>query len=141
MAKRFTVVADALQALAFTKFFVNDLGLLPAKQFIVDDTPEEYHELVRRQFRELNFGNVAEVSFERDGHTIHEEIRATNYHGYPLLIGSSWEKPLSNELYGHFLALASPALEKLTIDRSYVGYSGGLRLIEDIYSTVLTRFN
>jgi nitrogenase molybdenum-iron protein beta chain len=141
MAKYFTVISDAVQTLAFTRFFTNDLGLLPGKQYVIDETPEEYRDLVRAQFTDLNYGNAAEISFESDGHLIHEQIRAADYHGYPLLIGSSWEKPLADELFAHYLALASPSLERLVVDRSYVGYSGGLRLIEDIYSVVMTRFN
>ena len=39
--KQFTVVADAQYALGITKFLVNDLGLVPAKQFVVDDTPKK----------------------------------------------------------------------------------------------------
>ena len=42
--KQFSVVADAQYALGITKFLTNDLGLVPAKQFIVDDTPKEYRE-------------------------------------------------------------------------------------------------
>jgi nitrogenase molybdenum-iron protein beta chain len=141
MAKRFSVVGDALSTLAYTKFLVNDLGLLPETQYVVDATPAEFQAEVRAEFGRLNFENVSPVSFEEDGYLIHEQIRNTNYHGYPLILGSTWEKRLADELSAHFLAVSSPAVERLVIDRSYVGYEGGLRLIEDIYSEVMKRFN
>lgn len=33
-------------SLGITKFLVNDLGLVPAKQFVVDDTPKTYRDRV-----------------------------------------------------------------------------------------------
>ena len=85
--KQFTVVADAQYSLAITKFLVNDLGLTPAKQFVVDDTPKNYQEDIREEFKKLNYNLEAEVSFETDGYKIHEEIKNHDYHGYPLVLG------------------------------------------------------
>ncbi|HBF39011.1 MAG TPA: hydrogenase, partial [Firmicutes bacterium] len=141
MSKRFVVVSDAQYTLALTKFLVNDLGRLPSKQYITDDTPGEYQEQVRSYFRELNDGITAEVEFSSDGRQIHDEIRNTDFHGYPLILGSSWEKKLAKELKAHYIMVSWPIIERLIINGSYVGYSGGLKLLEDIYSVVLTRFN
>jgi nitrogenase molybdenum-iron protein beta chain len=141
MSKQFTVVSDAQYALGITKFLVNDLGLFPAKQFVVDDTPGEFREAVRSYFRELNFGIEAEVSFETDGYQIHNEIRSHDYHGYPLILGGYWEKEVARETDGHFLNVSWPVNERLVMNGYYVGYDGGLKLIEDIYSVAKTRFN
>ncbi len=141
MAKRFVVVSDAQYALAFTKFLVNDLGLFPAKQYVTDDTPVEHQEAVREYFKELNHGIQAEVGFSSDGQQLQEEIRNTDFHGYPLILGSSWEKKLVRDLKAHYLTISWPIIERLVINGSYVGYHGGLKLLEDIYSVVLTRFN
>jgi nitrogenase molybdenum-iron protein beta chain len=141
MSKQFTVVSDAHYALGITKFLVNDLGLFPAKQFIVDDTPKEYREAVRSYFKELNFGIEAEVSFETDGYKIHNEIKAHDYHGYPLILGGYWEKDVAKQTDGHFLNVSWPVNERLIMNSYYVGYDGGLKLIEDIYSVAKTRFN
>ncbi|MBP2652178.1 MAG: oxidoreductase/nitrogenase component 1, partial [Firmicutes bacterium] len=138
MAKRFTVVSDAQYSVALTKFLVNDLGLFPAKQYIIDDTPDEYREQVTRQFREMNYDIKAEVGFTTDGHQIQEEIQNTDFNGYPLIIGSSWEKKIAQKTKAHFLAVSWPLNERLVVNSSYVGYGGGLKLLEDIYSVVLT---
>ncbi len=141
MSKQFTVVADAQYALGITKFLVNDLGLFPAKQFVVDDTPREYRKQVESYFKELNYDIEAEVSFETDGYKIHHEIKAHDYHGYPLILGGYWEKEVANQTDAHFLNISWPVNERLIMNSYYVGYDGGLKLIEDIYSVAKTRFN
>ncbi|WP_394522525.1 nitrogenase component 1 [Lacrimispora sp. JR3] len=141
MSKQFTVVSDAHYALGITKFLVNDLGLFPAKQFIVDDTPREHREAIRSYFKDLNFGIEADVSFETDGYKIHNEIKAHDYHGYPLILGGYWEKEVAKQTDGHFLNVSWPVNERLIMNSYYAGYDGGLKLIEDIYSVAKTRFN
>ena len=141
MSKQFTVVSDAHYALGITKFLVNDLGLFPAKQFVVDDTPREYREAVSSYFRDLNYGIEAGVSFETDGFKIHNEIKSHDYHGYPLILGGYWEKEVAKQTNGHFLNVSWPVNERLIMNSFYVGYDGGLKLIEDIYSVAKTRFN
>ena len=89
----------------------------------------------------MNYGVQAEVGFSSDGRQIQEEIRNTDFHGYPLILGSSWEKKIAEETKAHYLAMSWPLIERLVINSTYVGYDGGLRLLEDIYSIVLTRFN
>lgn len=139
--KQFTVVADAQYSLGITKFLVNDLGLIPAKQFVVDDTPKAHKEGIIEEFKNLNFGIQAEVSFETDGYKIHEEIKNHDYHGYPLILGGYYEKEITEDLKGNFLNISWPVQDKVVFDNHYVGYSGGIRLIEDIYTVAVSRFN
>lgn len=139
--KQFTVVADAHYSLGITKFLVNDLGLVPAKQFVVDDTPKNYRDEITAEFKKLNFGIEADVSFETDGYKIHEEIKNHDYHGYPLVLGGYYEKEVTENLKGNFLNVSWPFQDKVVLDDSYVGYTGGIRLIEDIYTVAVQRFN
>ena len=139
--KQFTVVADAQYSLGITKFLVNDLGLVPAKQFVTDDTPKNYRDKIIEEFKNLNFGLEAEVSFETDGYKIHEEIKNHDYHGYPLVLGGYYEKEVTESLKGNFLNISWPVQDKVVLDDTYVGYSGGIRLIENIYTVAVSRFN
>ena len=139
--KQFTVVADAQYSLGITKFLVNDLGLIPAKQFVVDDTPKAYQQSITEEFKNLNFGIEAEVSFETDGYKIHEEIKNHDYHGYPLVLGGYYEKEVTENLKGNFLNISWPVQDKVVLDNFYAGYAGGIRLIEDIYTVAVSRFN
>lgn len=139
--KQFSVVADAQYALGITKFLTNDLGLIPAKQFIVDDTPKEYREDIAAEFKNLNYGLEAEAVFETDGYKIHQAIKEHDYHGYPLILGGYYEKEVTDELSGNYLNISWPVLDKVVFDRFIAGYAGGIRLIEDIYTVAVQRFN
>jgi len=48
---------------------------------------------------------------------------------------------IPEEINAHYITISWPVFESLIINGPYVGYSGGLKLLEDIYSVVLTRFN
>ena len=139
--KQFTVVGDAQYVLGITKFLTNDLGLVPAKQFITDDTPKEHREAIAEEFKKLNYGIRAEVEFETDGYKIHQQIREHNYHGYPLILGGYYERELTEELKGNFLNVSWPVRDKIVFDDFIAGYTGGIRLIEDIYTVASQRFN
>jgi nitrogenase molybdenum-iron protein beta chain len=139
--KQFSVVADAQYALGITKFLANDLGLIPATQFIVDDTPKEYRALIEEEFKKLNYDLKADVVFETDSYKIHDKIREHNYHGYPLVLGSYFDKEVTEDLHGNFLNISWPVQDKVVFDDFYAGYTGGIRLIEDIYTVAVQRFN
>lgn len=139
ITKRFAVVSDAQYSLAITKFLTNDLGMFPTKQYISDDTPEVYKNLIIEEFKKLNYGIEAEVEFSTDGNYIHEEIAKTDFNGLPFIFGSSWEKEIADRLGGHFLNVSYPVIGRLIINSSIAGYEGGLKLIEDIYTTALSK--
>jgi len=141
MSRRFSTVSNAADALAVSRFLINDFGLVPAKQYVTDATPPEHRSLVEEQFKKFKYGIVADVVFSTDGHEVHESIRGTDYCGTPLIVGSIFEKKLTEELGGNFLAISVPLQERLVLSRSYVGYRGGLTLLEDIYGYVLRQFN
>lgn len=141
MSRRFSTVTNAADALAISRFLVNDFGLIPAKQYITDATPAQHQDAVRQYFKEFQYDIAAEVLFSTDGFLIHEDIRRHDYFGTPLIVGSIFEKKLAEQLSGNFLAVSVPIKERLILDGSYVGYRGGLKLLEDIYGSVLRRFN
>lgn len=137
MPRRFVTVADAQYTLAATKFLVNDLGKFPLTQFITDDTPEGYRDGIRAELRKLNYGIEAEVEFETDGRLIHEKIRDFDFGGLPLIIGTSWEQEFTKSLGGHFINISYPMIERLVINGTLAGYSGGLKFLEDIFTTAM----
>lgn len=139
MSKRFVAVADAHYALSFTKFLVNDLGMFPATQFITDDTPEAYREPLLREFSNLNYGIAAEAVFSTDGDAIHRSIKSLDFSGNPLVIGSSWEKRLAHEINGIFVNVSYPMVSRMVINGHVAGYSGGLKVLEDMYTEARER--
>jgi nitrogenase molybdenum-iron protein beta chain len=139
MAKRFVNIADAHYALALTRFLVNDLGMFPAAQFVTDDTPEEYRAALIEEFSNLNYGISAEVVFSADGEAIHRQVKETPFGGNPLIIGSSWEKRLAYDMNGIFVNISYPMVSRMVINGHIAGYSGGLKLLEDMYTEARER--
>jgi nitrogenase molybdenum-iron protein beta chain len=139
MSKRFITAADAHYALAFTKFLVNDLGMFPVVQFITDDTPAAYREPLKKEFQNLNYGIAADIEFSTDGDEIHRKAKAAETGGNPLIIGSSWEKQLAQEMNGIFVNVSYPMVSRMVINGHVAGYSGGLKVLEDMYTEARER--
>lgn len=140
-SKMFTTVTDAANALAFSKFLVNDLGLMPNTQFITEGVPEEHQARVAEYFKDFSYGIEANVVFSTDGYLIHKQIEQEEFAGAPLIIGSIFEKNLARQLDGNFLCISVPIKEKVILHSTYVGYHGGLKLMEDIFTNVYQTFN
>ena len=139
LGKRFTVVSDSEYTIAVTKFLVNDMGLFPEKLFIVDDAPKAFQQKIIDEVNNLNYGIKTQVQFTTDGHDIQEQIKGFDFAGTPLIIGSNWEKKLALELGAHFVNVSYPMLEKLVINDHIAGYSGGLHLLEQIYTAAMSK--
>ncbi len=139
LGKRFTVVSDSEYTIAVTKFLVNDMGLFPEKLFITDDAPKAFQQKITDELNNLNYGITSQVQFTTDGHDIHEQIKAADFAGTPLILGSNWEKKLAAELGAHFVNVSYPMLEKLVINDHIAGYSGGLHLLEQIFTAAMSK--
>ena len=106
---------------------------------LVDDAPEAFRTQIANEISNLNYGIQAEVQFTTDGHDIHEQIKKTDFAGTPLIIGSNWEKKLAAEIGAHYVNVSYPMLEKLVINDHIAGYSGGLHLLEQIFSAAMSK--
>lgn len=137
LPRTFYTLLDATYAVGFAKYLLNELGILPAKQYIIDDTPEEYREAIREEFRHISEFRSAEVSFVSDGGQIQEEIRKEPPKYRSLILGSGWERDLAKDINADLLILSVPVMYRLVLNGGYAGYNGGLRAIEDIYDRVL----
>ncbi|MTV48259.1 hydrogenase [Heliobacillus mobilis] len=140
LPRKFYTILDATYAAGFAKFLLNELGILPAKQYIIDDTPDEYQERIREQFRNISELRSAEVTFTVDGGHIQEEIRAEHHKQRSLILGSGWERDLAREIQADLLPVSVPITYRLVLHCGYAGYNGGLRAIEDIYDRVLNTY-
>jgi nitrogenase molybdenum-iron protein beta chain len=140
LPRRFITIADSAYALGIARFLINDLGLLPETQYITDGVLEEYQADIAAEFKNFVDNITAEVVFTSDGGAAHEDIRKIKFRSRPLILGSAWDKDLSKDINGYQLSVAMPISDRLVLDRSYAGYGGALRLVEDIYSTVLADF-
>ena len=136
MPSEFVVTADAAYALAYSKFLADQIGLIPKKVIITDNTPEKYRPAITEYFKNnISEGVSIDVEFEEDGYLVEKKIESVEFtSGKPLTLGSSWELTLADKKGALFFEVATPSSETLVINRSHIGYRGALQFLERIYS-------
>lgn len=143
--RRVYSIADSSYSLGFSKFLLNELGIIPGTQYIVDEIPEKYHDYVREQFDNISDlkKRTIDVVFDPDAGADQERLLedAKNYSDKRILIlGSAWDRNLANKIGGDLLIVSPPVQYRLIMNCGYTGYAGGLRAIEDIYDIVLATY-
>ena len=135
----YAVVGDSTYNLALNKFLVNQLGLIPGKQIITDNTPEKFRESIRKEYEHLAEDVKAEVDFVEDGYIVNRLLREGEHgHKPPIIFGTTWERDVAKELKGQIVEVGFPASYEVVINKSYVGYRGALTLLEKIYTTAIS---
>ncbi|MDR1714146.1 MAG: hypothetical protein LBR39_08370 [Coriobacteriales bacterium] len=123
-----------------SRFLLHEVGIVPKEQFIVDNTPEEFEAAVRADLAAASDKREIPVTFDADAGNCQRLLRQVEHPGRGLVIGSGWDKELAKELKCDFLPAAAPCPYRLVLTTNYAGFSGGLRLIEDIYDVVLSTY-
>jgi nitrogenase molybdenum-iron protein beta chain len=134
------ILHDAGYVVALSKFLLHEVGIVPKEQFIVDGTPEKYQEQIRRELAGTSEKREIPLYFEPDAGKAQDIIRGIRHSGRGIIIGSGWDKELAKEKDYDFLSAAVPTPYRLVLTTNYVGFSGGLRVIEDIYHNVLATY-
>ncbi|MFT4146141.1 MAG: nitrogenase component 1 [Mobilitalea sp.] len=131
------VIHDAGYVVGLSKFLLHEVGIIPKEQFVIDDTPEKYKAQITDNLASTSDKKVVPLTFEPDAGKVQNTIRKLSHSGRGLIIGSGWDKELAREKNYDFLSAAVPTPYRLVLTTNYAGFSGGLRVIEDIYNTVL----
>jgi nitrogenase molybdenum-iron protein beta chain len=140
LPRKFYTIVDASYGIGLSKYLLNELGILPAKQFIIDDSPGEFQAAIQEQFKNISPFRSAEVSFSVDAGAIQDEIRKDDHKHRTLIVGSAWERDLATDIGADLLIISVPIAYRLILNCGYAGYNGGLRVIEDIYGKVLDTY-
>jgi nitrogenase molybdenum-iron protein beta chain len=134
------VIHDASYVLGMAKFLLHEVGITPREQFVVDNTPEVFQAGIRAELASAAGKRHIPVTFDPDAGRAQEVIRGLSHPGRGLLIGSGWDKLLAQEKGLDFLSASAPSPYRLVLTTGYLGFRGGLRLIEDIYDRVLATY-
>ncbi|SMC27630.1 nitrogenase molybdenum-iron protein beta chain [Clostridium acidisoli DSM 12555] len=129
---RFIIVGDANTVIGVTKFLANDYSQVPLLAVITDDIPKVYHAKIE-EVANLEYGRKPKVVFETDKWKISELIREFEDEA-TLLMGSSFEKEIGNELDIFTTLVSYPNTETFIINKGYAGYRGCLTFLEDLYN-------
>jgi nitrogenase molybdenum-iron protein beta chain len=134
------ILHDAGYVTALCKFLLHEVGIVPKEQFITDNTPEQFKEQIAAEIASASDKREIPVIFEPDAGLAQERIRGCKHDGRGLIIGSGWDKELAKEKNYDFISAALPSPYRMVLTTNYAGFSGGLRVIEDIYNGVLATY-
>lgn len=131
------VSGDSLSSFGVTKYLEEEVGYIPNAVFITDNPNQKNEDLLRAifasEFPEYKKNLFFEIDSEKIRDKVEPELKKTNR---ALVLGSDWEKSYTKASGNLFQYFSSPINQQLIISKSYVGYEGGLNLLEDIYNTL-----
>ncbi len=134
---KFAVLGESSYNLALTKFLVNQLGLIPVRQIITENPPEEYKDSIRKEFANI----AADVSvipiFLEDGYLV-EQALIHSEEKPAIILGTSWDRDAAKQLGGNIVEIGFPASYEVILSRANVGYKGALSLLEKIFTIAIS---
>lgn len=133
-------VGDSAYTIGVSDFLVNELGFIPKGIYAIENTKGKNSQLIASAAEKVG-KKIADVFVQQpDGGIINRDIESKI--GNPkkaLILGSSWEKTLSDNKKSNHLFLSVPINDGVIVNRTYVGYHGGLNLLEDIYDGIFRK--
>lgn len=134
---RFAVLGESSYNLAVTKFLVNQLGLIPVKQIITENPPEEYKDSIRKEFANIAEDVSVTPLFLEDGYLV-EQALIHSEEKPAIILGTSWDRDAAKQLGGNIVEIGFPASYEVVLSRANVGYKGALSLIEKIFTIAIS---
>lgn len=136
----FYLIADSHYAVGISTFLLRELGILPGNIYITDNPTAEVQKAIYQNLREQGEEFDGHIQFEVDGGLIERDLKKSLQNdARAIILGSSWEKFIAQDYGAQYLYLSLPINERVITNRSYVGYNGGLALIEDIYTSLFQK--
>lgn len=135
------IIADSSYALGTADFLVNEIGFEPRGIYITDNPKEKADaERIIEAAGKLEVPLNDKVLLEKDGGRIQAHIREDlGGSKNAVILGSSWEAKLAGDTNNLLVHLSIPTIDDVVLNRSFVGYNGGLRLVEEIYAGIYHR--
>jgi nitrogenase molybdenum-iron protein beta chain len=141
------VVGDANYAQALTRFLADDLGWLPELVVVTDLLDDNQQEQVAARFKNYLSPIKPKLVFDSDTSSVKKHLfnhwpvnhNQRYYDGFnpAFIIGSAFERDLADGLGVPHLSVTYPISNRVVLDRAYAGYSGALRLTEDLFSALV----
>ncbi len=142
------VAADSYYAYPLTRFLANDLGWIPFITAINDITDEVEQENYKKKFEGITSVTKPRVTFNQNAGELIKEVRGSwpfnhnqKYYdtfGPAFVVGSSIERGLAEKLGAGFLSVAFPVSNRVVLSKGYVGFQGGLTLLEDLITELVS---
>ncbi len=134
--KRFAVIADASNAVGFTRYLANDYSFTPVLVAISEAIfREKDKQRIIEQITALEYAKPPRIVFTADQYEINQSVM-TEEEDITLLIGSSNEREVGLQKNIQFITASFPVNERLIFNRTYAGYRGSLTFTEDLYDNL-----
>lgn len=141
------VVGDANYSVALARFLADDLGWLPELVACTDQVDESFKPRLADRLSGLESGIRPHLVFESDSSEIlghlnrfrprNQGQKYYNAFSPAFVVGSSLDRELAVTLGAAHLSVSFPVANRAVLDRGYTGYQGGLRLTEDLLSSII----
>ena len=115
---------------------MNELGLTHKKTFIVDDAQGESLKKIIIENAEKYVPSVKDnVILEADGGKISRQLyESIGNSKKAVIFGSTWEEIVADRSENYSVLFSMPLSSDVILGKSFAGYNGGLRLVEELYS-------
>lgn len=131
------VAGDSLYSIAYAHYLEDEVGFIPKGIYIADDPGPENEKALKHLVEEIlpDYPDalIIEADAELTSDILKEELAKTSR---AVVLGTDWERGLVKESGNLFLYAAAPISQDIIIRKSYVGYKGGLDLLEDLYKSI-----
>ncbi|MDR3590513.1 MAG: nitrogenase component 1 [Negativicutes bacterium] len=150
LQRYFAVVADSNYASSITRFLADDLGWLPEAVVVTDILDDAQQQRVAARGTGLQSGLSPKIFFDADTSTIRNKVyshwrnrsgdggKYSNPPAPAFVIGSSLERELAKDLSAAHLSVSFPVANRAVLNRGYTGFNGGLCLVEDLVSAIIS---
>jgi nitrogenase molybdenum-iron protein beta chain len=142
------IIGDSNYTQALTRFLADDLGWLPELVVVNDFLDENQKTLVENRFRDYESGITPQVIFDTNASNIRKHVTQhwgksqgqRYFEGFNpgFVLGSAIDRDLAESLGVPQLSVTYPISNRVVMDRGYTGYTGALRLTEDILSILIS---
>lgn len=122
--KTLGIVGDESTVNGINSFLEETFGLISKVKIFTDQIQEENEAIEENTYRTDDLNEI-------------EEILKNSQ--VELILGSSLEKKVSEELDIPLKVISFPELNKVILNKSYLGFSGGINILEDL-STILFEY-
>jgi len=119
--KTLGIVGDESIVNGINSFLSTTFGLIPNVKIFTDPIQGENDFIEESAYRTYDLNEIEEILKENQ---------------VELILGSSLEKDISEELSVPLHVISFPEVDKVILSRSYLGFNGGINILEDL-STVL----
>jgi nitrogenase molybdenum-iron protein beta chain len=132
---------DDIYGVGTAEFVTKELGMTVAGFYDVSEPTATGQKTITQALEKIDLAILEGLKFEPDNALIRKDIKEkiAKRHNKAVIFGSGWDKELAYETDNIIVYQNVPVVDAVVLNKTFVGYNGGLTLIQDIYSGVFNK--